>query len=476
MTTVRPNAPMEVTSGAQSFTCYTAPGVTFHSEVEMKEHYRSEWHRHNLKRKVAGLGPISREAFEERAAREAAAPAADAGSRSQQRRQRREAKQQQKAAADALNPHSKRSHFEATRHLDEEGYIEHKVATAEPFDECSDLFSRHRSASLADNLAYMAKTHGFYLPYADYVTDLAGLVAYLQEKVYVGNMALLSGKAHHSLEAVQAHMRDKRACRFELEGNEEEYEAFYDLEALAERSPLWEIVEEEEGDDDEGWEDMDDDDEAAAMEEDEDELTRLFSRAISLGLLSEARVDALTDAVAEGQLSEESLLKEWGDKVRAAAEARGGEGGEAGPSDAAASEPGSSGSTRLRVRYRVLTGLSDETTGTDVGALALPSASPKSAARELGHRSMRYVYRQRFRPSSDALGASNPALHRLMLTYAKAGVLSQPLGARAMPHGGLNERSRAVMRTQDKRFLAQGMNNNQTMSGQKHYKNQSLNF
>ena len=66
----------------------------------------------------------------------------------------------------------------------------------------------------------MARVHGFYVPYVEYATDLGGLLRYLQEKVYVGNVALLSGKQFHSLEAVQAHMRAKGQCRFELEDNE----------------------------------------------------------------------------------------------------------------------------------------------------------------------------------------------------------------------------------------------------------------
>lgn len=49
----------------------------------------------------------------------------------------------------------------------------------------------------------MARTHGFYVPYLDYCVDLPGLITYLQEKVYVGNVAILSSKAFHSLEAVQ---------------------------------------------------------------------------------------------------------------------------------------------------------------------------------------------------------------------------------------------------------------------------------
>ena len=71
------------------FTCYTAPGCVFESEEEMKDHYRSEWHRQNLRRKVAGLPPLSKEAHEAKMAREpkVAEPDGMAGaSRSTQRR------------------------------------------------------------------------------------------------------------------------------------------------------------------------------------------------------------------------------------------------------------------------------------------------------------------------------------------------------------------------------------------------------
>jgi len=50
----------------------------------------------------------------------------------------------------------------------------------------------------------MARTHGFYVPHLDYCIDLPGLIQYLQEKVYVGNVSLLNSKAFHSFEAVQA--------------------------------------------------------------------------------------------------------------------------------------------------------------------------------------------------------------------------------------------------------------------------------
>lgn len=35
-----------------SLSCATAPQVTFDSMEELKAHYKSDWHRYNLKRKV----------------------------------------------------------------------------------------------------------------------------------------------------------------------------------------------------------------------------------------------------------------------------------------------------------------------------------------------------------------------------------------------------------------------------------------
>ena len=219
-----PNRPLEMQAdeGEQrTFTCYTAPGVSFATEEEMKDHYRSEWHRYNLKRKVAGLAPLSREAFEERSAREGEREAAlqqKSGTRKQAREDRRVAK----AEAQAKNTQSKAAGYAATADMTADQYMQYKMDTAAAFDEGSDLFSTHRSAGLHENLAYMARTHGFYVPHLDYCVDVPGLVQYLQEKVYVGNVSLVNNKAFHSLEAVQSHMRDKGLCRLELEGNEEE--------------------------------------------------------------------------------------------------------------------------------------------------------------------------------------------------------------------------------------------------------------
>ena len=42
-------------------TSTTAPGKTFSSRAELAEHYKSDWHKYNLKRREAGL-PLLKEA------------------------------------------------------------------------------------------------------------------------------------------------------------------------------------------------------------------------------------------------------------------------------------------------------------------------------------------------------------------------------------------------------------------------------
>ena len=48
----------------EPLTCHTAPGVSFTTMEELKEHYKSDWHRYNLKRKVAGLPVVGNDLFQ----------------------------------------------------------------------------------------------------------------------------------------------------------------------------------------------------------------------------------------------------------------------------------------------------------------------------------------------------------------------------------------------------------------------------
>lgn len=61
----------------EGFYCSTS-GTFFTSKDELNEHYRSDFHRYNLRRKVAGLPPVTLDWFEARKEqlRTTAAPAA----------------------------------------------------------------------------------------------------------------------------------------------------------------------------------------------------------------------------------------------------------------------------------------------------------------------------------------------------------------------------------------------------------------
>lgn len=56
---------------------------------------------------------------------------------------------------------------------------------------------------MSENLEYMAKQFGFFVPFLENVIDLEGLVEYLGQKVAIGNVCLWCGKSFHSLEAVR---------------------------------------------------------------------------------------------------------------------------------------------------------------------------------------------------------------------------------------------------------------------------------
>ncbi|KNC97880.1 uncharacterized protein SPPG_06872 [Spizellomyces punctatus DAOM BR117] len=45
--------------------CSTCGGLQFPSSEEMRTHYKSDWHRYNIKRKVRGQGPVSEEQFDD---------------------------------------------------------------------------------------------------------------------------------------------------------------------------------------------------------------------------------------------------------------------------------------------------------------------------------------------------------------------------------------------------------------------------
>jgi pre-60S factor REI1 len=102
------------------------------------------------------------------------------------------------------------------------------------WDETCSLFDNHMSSSYEKNLEYMFKHFGFQFPNPESLKDPKGLLKYLGAKLQHGRLALYSrgdddaAKVFPSLHAVQRHMVDTARCNMCYDGNEGEYEDFYD--------------------------------------------------------------------------------------------------------------------------------------------------------------------------------------------------------------------------------------------------------
>jgi pre-60S factor REI1 len=196
------------------------------------------------------------------------------------------------------------------------------------------LFCTARSESLPTNLVHMSIFHGFFIPDADYLVDLEGLIHYLGEKIAVGNVCIYCygrkkgtprikvggdaeegeedtiGREFRSLEATRAHMTDKAHCKIAYDTQREKLEIsdFYDFtssypdagkrrkgkgksKAKAKlEGEEWEDVDGEEGSDMEVDEVVDEDEEEETDEALPDNALRFGDSPFELVLPSGARI------------------------------------------------------------------------------------------------------------------------------------------------------------------------------------------
>jgi len=96
------------------------------------------------------------------------------------------------------------------------------------------LFCSRISSSLEDNLTHMSGEHSFFIPDAEYLVDLTGLISYLGEKIAVGNVCIYcndKGREFRTLDAVRKHMVDKSHCKiaYDTERDMLEISDYYDF-------------------------------------------------------------------------------------------------------------------------------------------------------------------------------------------------------------------------------------------------------
>ncbi|EGD83548.1 zinc finger protein [Salpingoeca rosetta] len=263
---------MAEVDGQRVLTCITC-NVWFQTADAQRQHYKTDWHRYNLKRKVAGLPPISAQAFTrrvhaQRAQTEAAATEAmqtfecqtckktfssrnahqnHINSKKHKEAEKREAARQQRQQEHAQQPQhqqqeqahvnnggkagngskGKTTTTTTTQQQQQQQQLsstaqstametakdeeeEEEEEEEEPVLELVDsLFDTYRADSFEENVEYMGQKHGFFIPHLEFVDDLQGLVRYLQLKVGNYFTCIWCNKACAGLEAVRQHMDDK---------------------------------------------------------------------------------------------------------------------------------------------------------------------------------------------------------------------------------------------------------------------------
>lgn len=281
------------------YTCVTC-GLQFEDSHGQKVHMKSEWHRYNLKRRVAQLPHIDEETFNNKivAASNTESESKNISalktpSKRDLRRQKRTELQERKnellAAKDSLqarkdqmdislsNQRSADTNQVITSTGDdrsplqieaEESMIATKLANKVDIATTTCLFCPFKYQMNFDteeeNVRHMFKFHGLYIPERKYLIDLKGLLKYLGEKIGLGNCCLSCSFQGRNIEAVREHMHRKRHTMIPYENEHEKLEIsdFYDFSSTYSNVSATQDVDE--------WEDISDEDEKSIGSQDED--------------------------------------------------------------------------------------------------------------------------------------------------------------------------------------------------------------
>jgi len=145
------------------------------------------------------------------------------------------------------------------------------------------------SGTLEDNLSHMSVVHSFFVPDAEYLVDIEGLISYLGEKIVVGNVCIYcndKGREFRTVEAARKHMVDKSHCKiaYDSEIDRLEISDYYDFSSsypdqeAKRKTPSLDNAEADE------WEDVDDgtsDDQEESVDEVVDDDFRSASESES---------------------------------------------------------------------------------------------------------------------------------------------------------------------------------------------------
>jgi len=248
-------------------TSTTAPGITFPTRQALAQHYKSDWHRYNLKRREANLDPLCQDEFMIRLDAAKAVRADREGktgrlgvrgkdhlkdkkkknttkkmgrmNRNNTEKETKEIISTKKEKIECVkNDDDKDMEEDEPEIEDEVGLkVEEEVVEEEEeeavIDPTQSLFDSHISPSVSANISYMYNRYGFFIPDKEHLTDKRGLIGYCHEKIKLGHVCLYCQRIFQTVKGCIDHMVDDtvRHCKIKYEAGVDldEFDVFYDF-------------------------------------------------------------------------------------------------------------------------------------------------------------------------------------------------------------------------------------------------------
>ncbi|SCU88844.1 LADA_0E12354g1_1 [Lachancea dasiensis] len=267
-----------------AFTC-NACLIQFRSSDQQRYHMKTEWHRYNLKRKIAQLAPISADLFAEKVqisekekelnqvdefgfpllkSRERRSSNANPKAKPKKKRGRpledlqKSERDEFRSTSPAMSIASDISKFslQSTDFDDEKSY-DHGFTTDSNYDyytsdydseksedddpsndrelfKSNCIFCGAENKEVERNVNHMFRAHGLYIPERSYLTNLEGLLRYLVDSIVVAKRCLCCSFQGSSLESIRAHIASKGHGKLPYETKDDRFKIsdFYDFSSL----------------------------------------------------------------------------------------------------------------------------------------------------------------------------------------------------------------------------------------------------
>ena len=188
-----------------ALTSATAPGKIFLTRSEIANHYKSDWHKYNLKRREAGLPLVEEKEFQmrleaalamrkEKEKKNGTDHIKNINSKKMKKKQQKQLKAKKDAgvlssSADAEMTSAEKASEEAAPTSRIPAALAESQENPE-IDPKQCLFDQKKFKSLKENLHYMQQKYGFFIPDKENLVDLEGLFGYCHEKIKLGHYCL----------------------------------------------------------------------------------------------------------------------------------------------------------------------------------------------------------------------------------------------------------------------------------------------